>query len=77
LLHKFPRIEALVIVADLPGCADVVKEAKSINPAMSVIALSATLPARCANADYLISTHEPEALVELLRSVFGDPRKAA
>ena len=77
LLQKFPRVEALVIIAEIPGCAQVVKKAKSINSAIPVILLSANLTARCANADHHISSHEPETLVNLLRSVFGDPRQAA
>jgi CheY-like chemotaxis protein len=77
LLQRFPRLDAIVMIAEMPGCADVVKAAKSINRAIPVILLSANLTTQCANADHHISSHEPEALVSLLRSVFGDPRKAA
>ena len=77
LLHKFPRIDGVVIIAEMRGCDEVVETAKSINPMMQVILLSANLTTRCGNADHLISSHEPEALVGLLRSLFGDPRKAA
>ena len=77
LLQKFPRVDAIVMIAEMPGCEEVTKTAKSINFAMPVILLSANLTPRCANADHHISSHEPEALLSLLRSLFGDPRKAA
>lgn len=77
LLGKFPHLEAVVMIAEMPGCEQIVRTAKSINPARVVILLSANLTARCGNADHMISSHEPEALVNLLRSIFGDPRKAA
>jgi len=77
LLQKFPLVDAVVMIAEMRGCEEVVETAKSINPEMQVILLSANLTARCGHADHLISSHEPEALVSLLRSLFGDPRKAA
>jgi hypothetical protein len=77
LLHKFPQMDGVVMIAEMRGCEEVVGTAKSINPAMRVILLSANLTTRCGHADHLISSHEPEELMKLLRSVFGDPRKAA
>jgi CheY-like chemotaxis protein len=77
LLEKFPRIDAVVMISEMRGCEDVGNKAKSVNPGTPVILLSANLTARCGSADHIISSHEPEALVNLLRSKFGDPRKAA
>ena len=77
LLRKFPRFDGVVMIADMSGCEDVIREAKSLNPSMPVVLLSANLSTRCNGPDYHISSHEPEALVDLLRSLFGDPRKAA
>jgi DNA-binding response OmpR family regulator len=77
LLQKFPCLDAVVMIAEMRGCEEVVETAKSMNPEMQVILLSANLTARCGHGDHLISSHEPEALVSLLRSLFGDPRKAA
>jgi DNA-binding response OmpR family regulator len=77
LLRKFPLLDGLVVVAEVPGCEDVVKEARSLNPTIPVILLSANLTSRCHDANHLVSSHEPETLVHLLRSLFGNPRKAA
>ena len=77
LLRKYPRLDAVVIMADMPGSDKSVKEAKSINQAMPVILLSANQTSRHPQADHHISSHEPETLLNLLRSIFGDPRKTA
>ena len=77
LLKLFPQIQAMVVVADLMGCEQTVAAAKSQNPSLPVIVLSANRNSRCGNAEHHISSHEPEDLVNLLRSLFGDPRKVA
>lgn len=77
LLRKFPQLDCLVMIAEMPGCEELSKFAKSVNPATPVILLSANRTARCKFAEHHISSHEPEALLDLLRSLFGDPRKAA
>lgn len=77
LLRKYPRLDGIVLLADMPGSGRTAKEAKSINPAMPVILLSANQTSRHAQADHHLSSHEPETLVNLLRSIFGDPRKTA
>src|SRR6185312_3738742 len=74
LLRKFRRLDAVVMIAAMPGCEDVVTKAKSINAAMPVILLSANRTANCASADQYLSSHEPEMLMNLLRDLFGDPR---
>ncbi|HVH85778.1 MAG TPA: response regulator [Terriglobales bacterium] len=77
LLKQFPNVQAMVVVAEIKDCDKAVQAAKAINPSMPVIVLSANPSYRCGKAEYCISSHEPEALLELLRSLFGDPRKVA
>jgi len=77
LLQRFPRMDCVVIVAEMPGCEEVVKAAKSMNARMPIILLSANRTSGCDRAEHHISSHEPEELVDLLRSLFGDPRKVA
>ena len=77
LLAKFPRFDCLVMIADMKGCEETARKAKSLNPEIPIILLSANQNYRCADAEHHISSHEPEQLVSLLRSIFGDPRKAA
>jgi|SRR3954463_1607040 DNA-binding NtrC family response regulator len=74
LLDKFPNFQAAVVVSDLEDCEKVASAAKATNPSMPVIVLSPNPSYRCGNADHRISSHEPEELVNLLRSLFGDPR---
>jgi hypothetical protein len=71
------KVEALVMLAEMPGCAEAVKTAKSLNAAMPVILLAANVTSRRAYADQHISSHQPETLVGLLCPIFEDPRKAA
>ena len=77
LLELYPRVDAMVVLADVKGCESLVKASKSAKPSRPVIVLSANRNSACGSADHHISSHEPEALVNLLRSLFGDPRKAA
>ncbi|MFL6439564.1 MAG: hypothetical protein ACJ71Q_18475 [Terriglobales bacterium] len=77
LLRLFPNVDATVILAEMKDCEQAVKAAKATNASMPVILLSANRNYRCADAEHHISSHEPEELVELLRSLFGDPRKVA
>lgn len=77
LLRLYPRVDAMVIVAEVKDCNRAVKAAKSKNQSRPVIVLSANRNRRCNHAEHHISSHEPEELVNLLRSLFGDPRKVA
>lgn len=77
LLRLFPRIDAMVILAEVKDCERTVKAARSKVRSLPVIVLSANRSQRCNQADHHVSSHEPEELVDLLRSLFGDPRKAA
>src|SRR5262249_39792718 len=76
LLKKFPQIEAVIIHPDLDGipCEQVVSQIKKQNPALRVIVLGITDGYRCDGADDSINSQEPEMLLKLLRSQFGDPR---
>lgn len=74
LLRRFPNLDAMVLVAQLKNCEGTVKSAKSIKPSLPVILLSANRSYRCHNAEHHLSSHEPGELVNLLRSLFGDPR---
>jgi DNA-binding LytR/AlgR family response regulator len=77
LLAQFPNVSGLVVVAEIKDCEKTVNAAKSVRHSMPVIVLSANRNYRCDHAEHHISSHEPEELVSLLRSLFGDPRKVA
>jgi peroxiredoxin len=77
LLRLFPNVSAMVVVAEIKDCEEAAKAAKEVNSKLPAIVLSANRTSRCADAEYHVSSHEPEELVDLLRSLFGDPRKVA
>lgn len=77
LLRIFPNVSGLAIVSEVKDCESAVKKAKAINPKLPIIVLSANRTYRCGDAEHHVSSHEPEELVNLLRSLFGDPRKLA
>jgi DNA-binding NtrC family response regulator len=76
LSAKFPEIEAVIIHPDLDGisCEQIVSQIKARNPQLRVIVLGTTDGYRCKGADDSITSSDPEALLDLLRSRFGDPR---
>lgn len=74
LLELYPRVDGLVIVAEVGNCEALVEAAKSKRRSVPVIVLSANRNYRCDHAEHQASSHEPEELVNLLRSMFGDPR---
>lgn len=75
LFHLFPRIDAIILVNDPAiDCYALSKQIKNEIPKIPIIALSARIGDRCGFADHNLSSHEPEELLELVRSLLGDPR---
>ena len=74
VLREFPKVNALVVVATMPGCEKVVNAARRRKPKLPVILLAPN-PTHTCKGDHNISTHDPEALVNLMRKLFGDPRQ--
>src|SRR5690242_15065983 len=72
LFHLFPNISAAVLVTDgQMNCETVAKAIKQATNKVPVIALEQRIGGRCEHADHHISSHEPEALLELIRELFG------
>ena len=67
-------IAALVVVSDLEGAESIVQEYKRNQPELPVICISPHDGERLKGADHHVSSHDPEALIELCRELFGDPR---
>src|SRR5690349_1139203 len=75
LFRMFPNISGAVLVMDTElSCEPVAETIKKEADKISVIALEQRIGGRCRFADHHISSHEPEALVDLARNLFGDPR---
>jgi DNA-binding response OmpR family regulator len=76
-LELFPKINAVILHCELLDKPDqIATAAKKRNPKMQVIALSPRTT-RVKDADHHLSSHEPQELLNLLRDLYGDPRKAA
>ena len=75
LFHLFPNVNAAILVhgegIDCDKLASIIKQATD---KVKVIHLSPNVAARCSFADRTLSSHEPEALMDVVRSLFGDPR---
>lgn len=76
IVRLFPRISAAVITAgDGMDCQSLATSIKANNSRIPVVFLSPQIGARCPNADHQISSHEPQELLNLMRSMLGDPRQ--
>ena len=76
IFHLFPNISAAVLVGDDQiDCDEVSSSIKNASDKVPVIYLHARVVAHCSAADHHISSHEPEDLLELVRSLLGDPRE--
>lgn len=78
-LKTFPKVSAVVVHCDLHdiSCERLVEEVKRQDAQMRVIVLCPSVGYRCKGAEYNISSHSPEQLLQLVREIFGDPRSIA
>ncbi|HZQ17124.1 MAG TPA: response regulator [Terriglobales bacterium] len=76
LFHLFPNVSAAILVGDSAiDCDKVASSIKNATEKVPIIYLHASVGARCTFANHDLSSHEPEALLELARSMLGDPRE--
>src|SRR4051794_37078011 len=74
----FPNSSALVLVASMEiNCEIVVNAVRraELPGTLPVIALSPRIGFTCDGADYILPSREPQSLLDLVRSLFGDPRE--
>ncbi len=75
--ESFPNISAVIVVSDgVIDCGKIVQTVKSARQQIPAVYLSPFPHAKCASADYILSSHEPEQLLLTMRSLFGDPRQS-
>lgn len=78
IFQLFPDISAAILVGDSHiDCNHVGKHIKSATDKIPVIYLHASIGGRCGYADHHLSSHEPELLLDLVRSLLGDPRSTS
>ena len=76
LFHLFPNISMAILVGDDGIDCDVVAgHLKNTIDKIPVVFLSARIGGLCHYADHNLLTGEPENLVNLVRSLVGDPRQ--
>jgi CheY-like chemotaxis protein len=75
MFQLFPNISGAILVGNSTiDCNEVGKYIKSAANKIPIIYLHASIGGRCASADHHLSSHEPELLLDLVRSLLGDPR---
>jgi CheY-like chemotaxis protein len=71
----FPSISAMIVSHDRAfHCEALAPRLRRILKNIPIIAITAQMAQRCNGADHHVSSHEPEKLLELVRSLLGDPR---
>jgi hypothetical protein len=76
VFQSFPNAGCVIAVdGDTIDCERILKFARTIRGDIQLIALSPRSAFTCEYADYHLSSHDPEALVQLVRKLLGDPRQ--
>jgi DNA-binding response OmpR family regulator len=76
VFQSFPNATCLIAVeGETIDCERILKFVRTIRDDIPLVALSPRQAFRCGFADHHLSSHDPEALVQLMRSLLGDPRK--
>src|SRR5215470_16669574 len=73
LLRRFPNVDLVVVhryVSDMPA-ENVIRQIKEFDPKMPIILLSPLADADPLGAQYVIPSHEPQMILELLEQAFG------
>ena len=79
MMKLFPNVDAVIAhsqLRDVP-CEELFQTSKRENPDRATIYLNAAHAFTCEGADHTVSSHDPEALLYLLRQLFHDPRPVA
>ncbi|HST79520.1 MAG TPA: response regulator [Verrucomicrobiae bacterium] len=74
-IETSPAISAAVLVAeDFLDCEQIIESIRKKIPCLPVVVLSPLDGFKIAGADHIISSHDPETLIMLMRELLGDPR---
>lgn len=75
IFQIFPNVDAAILVMDRNiDCDEIADAIKEVTEKIIIVALSPSIGRQCQRADHTLSSHEPEQLVELMRTLLGDPR---
>jgi DNA-binding response OmpR family regulator len=74
LFNRFPNLDLVILVdSKRIDCEEIGRRVRTKSK-IPIVALSPLIGKSCRSADHNLSSHEPEALLELIRSLLGDPR---
>jgi hypothetical protein len=74
LVDLFPKADGIIVHGKLPDREHVERHAKKDGVRLPLIFLQTHTGEYSAYADHTVSSHAPGELIDLLRSLFGDPR---
>ncbi len=76
LVSLFPNVSALIVHCGLPDfdAGHAIATVKKTKPGLPIIALTPT-EQELKWADYVVHSHHPQELLDLVQKLFGDPRK--
>lgn len=72
ILHRFPNVDAVVLHSELRDidCGTVTRAIKNFNAKLPIIVVSPR-HTDCDGADFVVPSHEPQELLNLLADKFG------
>ena len=73
LMRRFPNVDVVIVhteIRDIPF-EEVVRQLRQIRPGIRVIALAPTGEANPDYADFVVLSHQPQALLQLLATEFS------
>ena len=74
--QSFPNASCVIAVdGETVDCERILTLVRTIRDDIPLIALSPRAAFRCAPANHHLSSYDPEALVQLMRKLLGDPRQ--
>jgi CheY-like chemotaxis protein len=74
LFDRFPKLDLVILVDDKRIDCEAISQKMKSKAKVPIVALSPLIGKSCASVDHNLSSHEPEELLELIRSLLGDPR---
>ncbi len=70
LLRRFPNVDAVLIHGLIPRCDDVIGQVRAMMPEMPVIVAAPVATHPYPGAHFVVPSHEPAKLLELLAQEF-------
>jgi DNA-binding response OmpR family regulator len=78
IFHLFPNVSMAVLVGESGlDCDSIAKHVRdATDKKIPIVFLSSRIAGKCEYADHNLQSGEPERLLEIVRSLLGDPRES-